>query len=60
MIEDVRNLLSRQFSDPEIAQVVALVNQLLERNVKSGTSNIQTATNPSEPTPMPAGRKHLH
>ncbi|MBI3528183.1 MAG: hypothetical protein HY067_09455 [Betaproteobacteria bacterium] len=60
MIEDVRSLLSRQFSDPEIAQVVALVNQLFERNVKSGTSNTQTSTGPSEPMPMPAGRKHLH
>jgi len=60
MIEDVRSLLSRQFSDPEIAQVVALVNQLFERNVKSGTSNTQTSTSPSEPMPMPAGRKHLH
>ena len=60
MLEDVRNLLSRQFSDPEIAQVVALVNQLFERNVKSGTSNTQTSTSPSEPMPMPAGRKHLH
>jgi hypothetical protein len=39
---------------------VALVNQLFERNVKAGVSNTQTATNPSEPMPMPAGRKHLH
>ena len=60
MIEDVRSLLSRQFSDPEIAQVVALVNQLFERNVKTGTSNTQTSASPSEPMPMPAGRKHLH
>jgi hypothetical protein len=60
MLEDVRNLLSRQFSDPEIAQVVALVNQLFERNVKAGTSSTQTSTSPSEPMPMPAGRKHLH
>ena len=60
MIEDVHNLLSRQFTDPEIAQVVALVNQLFERNVKAGTSNTQPSTSPSEQMPMPAGRKHLH
>ena len=61
MIEDLRSLLSRQFSDPEIAQVVALVNQLFERNVKSGTvSGTQPTASASDPIPMPAGRKHLH
>ncbi|MFN0040260.1 MAG: DUF6806 family protein [Burkholderiales bacterium] len=59
MIEDVQNLLSRQFSEPEIAQVVALVNQLFERNIKSGAAPVQSGTAP-EPMPMPPGRKHLH
>ncbi|MEQ1881361.1 MAG: DUF6806 family protein [Burkholderiales bacterium] len=59
MIEDLQNLLSRQFSEPEIAQVVALVNQLFERNVKAGATAAPTST-ASETVPMPAGRKHLH
>ncbi|HEX4986201.1 MAG TPA: DUF6806 family protein [Burkholderiales bacterium] len=60
MIEDVRNLLARQFSDPEIDQVVALVNQLFERNAKTAVSGAQSSPGSSEPLPMPPGRKHLH
>jgi hypothetical protein len=57
MTEDVANLLSRQFTDSEVRQVVGLVNQLFDQR------------NPSETTPrpegsptmaVPPGRKHLH
>jgi hypothetical protein len=59
MVEDVQNLLSRQFSEPEIAEVVTVVNQLFERNWKGGAAPAQSGT-VSEPVPMPQGRKHLH
>jgi len=60
MIEDVQNLLSRQFTEPEVAQVSALVNQLFERNWKGGTTAAQAGSGSSEVVPMPPGRKHLH
>jgi hypothetical protein len=59
MIEDVQNLLTRQFTEPEVAEVVALVNQLFERNWK-GAATSKSGSTASEVVPMPAGRKHLH
>jgi hypothetical protein len=59
MIEDLRNLLSRQFSEGEIAEVTGLVNQLFERHRAGGTTATK-AGGTSEIVPMPPGRKHLH
>lgn len=60
MIEDVQNLLARQFGEAEVAEVTGLVNQLFERNWKGGTTAAQAGGGSSEPLPMPIGRKHLH
>ena len=60
MIEDVQNLLSRQFSEPEVGEVTALVNQLFERNWKGAAPLSPSGTTTSEIVPMPPGRKHLH
>ena len=60
MIEDVQNLLTRQFTEPEVAEVVALVNQLFERNWKGAAAAAKSGSAASEVVPMPSGRKHLH
>lgn len=60
MIEDVQNLMTRQFTEPEVAEVTALVNQLFERNWKGAAAAAQTGSAASEVGPMPSGRKHLH
>lgn len=58
MMEDLQHLLSRQFSDSDTGQVLALVNELFERNRQAGK---QTASD--SPTadvgPVPT-RKQLH
>ena len=58
MIEDVTHLLTRQFGEAEIAQVVAVVNQLFSRG--------PAATGVREPMPSiqatlsPTSRRRLH
>lgn len=58
MLEDLHGLLSRQFSDAEIAEVTALVNQLFERQRAGGPAAAKSGA--SGMVPMPPGRKHLH
>jgi hypothetical protein len=57
MTEDVANLLSRQFTDAEVRQVVGLVNQLFDqRNPGEAAAH----TEGSSTMAVPPGRKHLH
>ncbi|HZP92770.1 MAG TPA: DUF6806 family protein [Burkholderiales bacterium] len=58
MMEDLKSLLSRQFKDDEVSQVLAHVNQLFERNWQTNQSAAQSAS--SEPAATAPGRKQLH
>ena len=60
MIDDVSSLLARHFSEAEIGEVAALVNQLFERNwaEKTGDTHSDSATAPRGLTP--AQRRRLH
>jgi len=55
MVEDISALLSRQFGDPEIREVVALIEQLFAR---TGTEESRER-GLSRPSPA-TGKKHLH
>jgi hypothetical protein len=57
MMEDLQLLLTRQFSDTDAGQVLALVNELFERNWQAKKSAADAAA-PDEST-LPA-RKQLH
>jgi hypothetical protein len=60
MLEDLHNLLARQFSDAEIAEITGVVNQLFERQRAGGPAAGKSGTGASGVVPMPPGRKHLH
>ena len=58
MMEDLQHILSRDFDDAEITQVLTVVNQLFDRRWQSGR---RTGVQPSQDTPIaPARRRHLH
>ena len=59
MVEDLSNILARHFGQPEVAEVVTLVNELFSRSwiQKSATGEAGIA---SEPMPNLKARKHLH
>ena len=60
MIEDVSSMLARHFTEAEIGEVAALVNQLFERNwiAKGGSGQSGSSTSPRGLTP--AQRRRLH
>ena len=60
MIEDVSGMLARHFTEAEIGEVAALVNQLFERNwtAKGGGTQAGSSTSPRGLTP--AQRRRLH
>jgi hypothetical protein len=59
MVEDISNILSRQFNPSEVAEVVTHVNELFSRSwLERGASEPTGAS--SEPAPTGKGRKHLH
>jgi len=58
MMEDLQHVLSRDFDDAEINQVLNLVNQMFDRRWESGR---RTGEKPSTETPtIPVRRRHLH
>ena len=58
MMEDLQHILSRDFDDAEITQVLTVVNQLFDRRWQSGR---RTGDQPAQDTPIaPARRRHLH
>ncbi len=59
MIDDVSNLLARHFSEAEIGEVAALVNQLFARNWSEATGGVQSGSTTS-PRLTPAQRRRLH
>ncbi|MCC6472485.1 MAG: hypothetical protein IT514_01955 [Burkholderiales bacterium] len=58
MIEDLQDLLGRHFGDPEISEVVGLVNQLFDR--RWAQRGAAPATGISERPQRSAGKRHLH
>ena len=58
MIEDVTHLLARQFGDAEIAQVVAVVNQLFSRG--PATADVREAMPTFQSALSPSSRRRLH
>lgn len=60
MIDDVSHLLSRQFGDSEIGEVVALINQLFVRTAP-GTGAIDRSTSSVMQASLPpTNRRRLH
>ena len=59
MIEDVSNMLARHFTESEIGEVAALVNQLFERNWNERTGSAQSGSS-TAPRLTPAQRRRLH
>ncbi len=57
MLEDVQHLLAREFNEADAGQVLALVDQLFERNRQQQGSSQPGATDESE---VPVSRKQLH
>jgi hypothetical protein len=57
MLEDLQHLLAREFNETDAGQVLALVDQLFERNwQQQGTSQTQASEEPE----APVSRKQLH
>jgi hypothetical protein len=59
MIDDVSGTLARHFSEAEIGEVVALVNQMFERNWAERTGGDTTTTSAARGL-TPAQRRRLH
>ncbi len=60
MIEDVSGMLARHFTEAEIGEVAALVNQLFERNWAEKTGNAQSGSTTAPRGLTPAQRRRLH
>jgi hypothetical protein len=60
MIDDVSGLLARHFTESEIGEVSALVNQLFERNWTEKTGGAQSGSSTSPRGLTPAQRRRLH
>ena len=58
MMEDLQHVLSRDFDDTEIGQVLNLVNQMFDRRWESGRRSSGGAS--SDTSELVARRKHLH
>jgi hypothetical protein len=59
MVEDLRGLLGRHFSENEAADVVQLVNQLFEAKAPAPGTSRRVETQP-ERAPLATSKKHLH
>lgn len=60
MIDDVSGLLARHFTEAEIGEVAALVNQLFERNWAEKTGSAQSSSTTAPRGLTPAQRRRLH
>jgi len=60
MIDDVSGLLARHFTEAEIGEVAALVNQLFERNWAEKTGGTQSGSTTTPRGLTPAQRRRLH
>lgn len=60
MIEDVSGMLARHFTEAEIGEVAALVNQLFERNWAATGGDTQTGSGTTARGLTPAQRRRLH
>ena len=60
MVDDVSDLLARHFSEAEIGEVAALVNQLFERNWSEKTGSGQSGSTSAPHGLTPAQRRRLH
>ncbi len=58
MMEDLQHVLSRDFDDTEIGQVLDLVNQMFDRRWESGRR--PSSTTPADTPAAAMRRKHLH
>ena len=58
MMEDLQQVLSRDFDDAEITQVLNLVNQMFDRRWASGRRESGPAA--TETPPVSTRRRHLH
>src|ERR1035437_8748155 len=59
MIEDVSGMLARHFTEAEIGEVAALVNQLFERNWAEKTGGAQSGSTTAPRGLTPAQRRRL-
>jgi hypothetical protein len=57
MAEDISELLSRQFGDAEIGEVLALVNELFNRTMPPGSESVSSF---AQQGLSPANRRRLH
>ena len=57
MMEDLQHVLSREFGDAEINQVLNLVNQMFDRRWEDGR---RSETGATETSTIPPRRRHLH
>ena len=60
MLDDISGLLARHFTEAEIGEVAALVNQLFERNWSEKTGSAQSGSSTSPRGLTPAQRRRLH
>jgi hypothetical protein len=60
MIDDVSGMLARHFTEAEIGEVAALVNQLFERNWTEKTGSGQSGSTTTPRGLTPAQRRRLH
>jgi len=60
MIDDVSGMLARHFTEAEIGEVAALVNQLFERNWTEKTGSAQSGSTTAPRGLTPAQRRRLH
>ena len=60
MIEDVSNILSRQFGDSEIGEAVALLNQLFARTAPSAGGTVRQGSMTVQAPLADKGRRRLH
>ena len=60
MIDDVSGLLARHFTEAQIGEVAALVNQLFERNWSEKTGDTQSGSATAPRGLTPAQRRRLH
>lgn len=60
MIDDISGLLARHFTEAEIGEVSALVNQLFERNWSEKSGHAQSGSTAAPRGLTPAQRRRLH
>ncbi|MBK5103493.1 MAG: hypothetical protein JJE42_04530 [Burkholderiales bacterium] len=60
MIDDVSGMLARHFTEAEIGEVAALVNQLFDRNWTEKTGSAKSGSSAAPRGLTPAQRRRLH